>query len=262
MQRIVPVFLCLAAVLGAHADVVELDNGQKTEGNILGFSNQRFDGADKSGSISHFSLQRVKRIEFDSATATIVARGRGMLQGQLLGLQDGFFILITEKGEKQAVSAAQTIDLTVNGNGPGSSANPVVPATATQSTPGSPGDKLSPSPTRSKPASVPASSSRPQAQGSIQPEHGKITIVDFYADWCGPCRHISPILDKIAEGNPNIALQKINIDKRRDLAKEYNVTAIPRIVIYDKNGGEVDTVVGANELRVRQAIEAAGGGKK
>ena len=75
----------------------------------------------------------------------------------------------------------------------------------------------------------------------------------------GPCRHISPILDKIAEGNSDVALQKINIDKRRDLAKEYNVTAIPRIIIYDKNGGEVDTVVGANELRVRQAIDAAGG---
>ena len=259
MRRLVPVFLCLAAVLSVHADVVELDNGQKTEGNILGFSNQRFDVADKSGSISHFSLQRVKRIDFESSTATIVTRGRGMLHGQLLGLQDGFFILITEKGEKQAVSAAQIIDLTVTGKGPGSSVDPVVPATATPSTPASSGDKLSSSPARSKPASVPASSSRPQAQGSIQPEHGKITIVDFYADWCGPCRHISPILDKIAEGNSNIALQKINIDKRRDLAKEYNVTAIPRIIIYDKNGAEVDTVVGADELRVRQAIKAAGG---
>jgi thioredoxin 1 len=248
----------LAAVLSVRADVVELDNGQKTEGNILGFSNQRFDVADKSGSISHFSLQRVKRIDFESATATIVTRGRGMLHGQLLGLQDGFFILLSEKGEKQAVSAVQIIDLTVSGKGPGSSVDPVVPATASQSTPASPGDKLSPSPTRSKPASVPASSSRPQAQGSIRPEHGKITIVDFYADWCGPCRRISPILDKIADGNSDIALQKINIDKRRDLAKEYNVTAIPRIIIYNKNGGEVDTVVGANEPRVRQAIEAAG----
>jgi thioredoxin 1 len=259
MKRIVPVFLCLAAVLSVHADVVELDNGQKTEGSILGFSNQRFDVADKSGSISHFSLQRVKRIDFESSTATIVTRGRGMLHGQLLRLQDGFFILLTEKGEKQAVPAAQIIDLTVNGKGPGSSDNPVVPATATESTPGSPGDTLSPSPTRSKPATIPASSSRRQGEGSIKPEHGKITIVDFYADWCGPCRHISPILDKIAEGNSDIALQKINIDKRRDLAQEYNVTAIPRIIIYDKNGREVDTVVGANELRVRQAIKAASG---
>jgi len=255
MQRIVPVFLCLAAVLSVHADVVELDNGQKTEGNILGFSNQRFDVADKSGSISHFSLQRVKRIEFESSTATIVTRGRGMLHGQLLGLQDGFFILLSEKGEKQAVPAAQIIDLTVNG----SSGNPVVPATATQPTPASPGVKLSLSPTRSKPASDPASSSRPQGEGSIRPEHGKITIVDFYADWCGPCRYISPILDKIAKGNPDIVLQKINFDKHRDLAQEYNVTGIPHIIIYDKNGKEVETVIGANEARVRQAIKAAGG---
>ena len=182
-----------------------------------------------------------------------------MLHGQLLGLQDGFFILLSEKGEKQAVSAAQIIDLTVNGKGPGSSANPVVPTTAAQPTPASPGDKLSLSPTRSKPATVPVSSSRPQGEGSIRPERGKITIVDFYADWCGPCRHISPILDKIAKGNPDIALQKINFDQHRDLAQEYNVTAIPHIIIYDKDGKEVETVIGANEARVRQAIKAAGG---
>ena len=54
-------------------------------------------------------------------------------------------------------------------------------------------------------------------------------------------------------------LQKINIDKHRDLAQEYRVTAVPHIVIYDKNGGIVDIVIGANELQLRLAIKAASG---
>ena len=85
-------------------------------------------------------------------------------------------------------------------------------------------------------------------------------VVDFYADWCGPCRRIGPILEKMAEENPDITVQKVNIDKHKDLAKEYNVTAIPHIIIYDKQGGEVDTVIGSDETRVRKAVEAASDG--
>ena len=238
MKRMLPACLSLVIALSARADVVELDNGQKFDGNVLSFSSQRFDVADKSGSISHFNLQRVKRIDFDSSTGMVVTRGRGTLHAQLIGLQDGYFILTNEKGEKQAVPAAETIDLTV------SSKNLAL---------------ATPPPTLPKPAPDVASSSRPrpQAQGSIQPEHGKITIVDFYADWCGPCRRIGPVLEQIAAGNPNIVLQKVNVDKHPDLAKEYHATAIPHIIIYDRNGGEVDTVIGANEPLVRHAIELA-----
>jgi len=238
MKRVLPVCLCLVIAWSACADVVELDNGQKLDGNVLSFSNQRFDVADKSGSISHFRLQQVTRISFDSSTGMIVTRGRGNLHAQLVGLQDGYLILTNEKGEKQAVPAAEIIDLTVSSKSLALAAPP---------------------PTPHKPATVAASSSRtrPQAQGSIQPEHGKITIVDFYADWCGPCRRIGPVLEQIAAGNPNIALQKVNVDKHPDLAKEYHATAIPHIIIYDRNGGEVDTVIGANEPLVRHAIELA-----
>ena len=236
MKRILPACLCLAVALSSRADVVEFDNGQKLDGNVLSFSNQRFDVADKSGSISHFRLQQVKRIAFDSSIGMIVTRGRGTLHAQLVGLQDGYFILTNEKGEKQAVPAAEIIDLTVSSR-----------------------SLAALLPTLPKPATIPASSSRPrpQAQGSIHPEHGKITIVDFYADWCGPCRRIGPVLEQIAAANPNIALQKVNVDKHPDLAKEYHATAIPHIIIYDRNGGEVDTVIGANEPLVRHAIELA-----
>ncbi len=246
-----PAVVWIVLALSARADVVELQNGTKTEGHVLDFFNQRFEFADKNGSVSRLNLQQVKRIEFDSPTATIITREHKTLGGQLVGLEDGVFILTGEQGAKQQVVAAQVTDLTV------SSKNTDAPSPPRSER----GKPPPPPPSRPRPAPVPASSSRrPPAKGSIRPQPGKITIVDFYADWCGPCRKISPVLEKIAEDNSDIALQKVNIDKHRDLAREYNVTAIPRIIIYDKDGGEVDTVVGASEFAVRQAIEAAGGG--
>ena len=71
---------------------------------------------------------------------------------------------------------------------------------------------------------------------------------------------MSPILEKIAGENSSVVVQKVNVDKHPDLAKEYKATAIPRIIIYDKQGGEVDIVVGADEQRVRKAVEAASSG--
>lgn len=220
--------------------MIEFQNGAKSEGRVLALFNHQFEFADKDGGVTHVKLQEVKRISFDSRTASITTRNHAILNGELLGLDDGAFTL-SANGVQYHVASAEVTDLTV------SSKNTEV------------ANKPPPSPSRSKPATATAPASRPRATGSIQPERGKITIVDFYADWCGPCRRISPVLEKIAQGNPDITLQKVNIDKHRDLAKEYNVSAIPRIIIYDKNGGEVDTVVGADEQRVRQAIDSAGG---
>ena len=239
MKRMLPACLCITLALGVRADVIEFQNGAKSEGRVLALFNQQFEFAGKDGSITHVNLQQVKRINFDSETAAIVTREHAIVNGQLLGLEDGAFTVAGANGVPQRVAAVEVTDLTVSRKNADASSRPPLP------------------PSRPKPAPASASSSRPPAKGSILPEHGKITIVDFYADWCGPCRKISPVLEKIAEGNSDIALQKVNIDKHRDLAQEYNVTAIPRIVIYDKNGGVVDTVVGANEFAVRQAIENA-----
>jgi thioredoxin 1 len=163
-------------------------------------------------------------------------RDHTIISGTLLGLEDGVLSVGVADGAPRPVAAVEVTDLTAK------STNTDAP------------------PPRPKPAPASASDSRPQARGSIQPEHGKITIVDFYADWCGPCRKIGPVLEKIVEGNSNITLQKVNIDKQRDLAKEYNITAIPHIFIYDKQGGEVDNILGADEPRVRKAVAAANGG--
>lgn len=64
----------------------------------------------------------------------------------------------------------------------------------------------------------------------------KPVLLDFYADWCGPCRMVSPIVEEIAAENPQYLIGKINIDKEPELAQEFHVLSIPTLtVIRDGN---------------------------
>lgn len=68
-------------------------------------------------------------------------------------------------------------------------------------------------------------------------------IIDFYADWCGPCKMMSPIIDSIAEETNNAKVGKINVDEAQDLAAMYNVMSIPTIIIF-KDGKPYKKFVG------------------
>ena len=70
-------------------------------------------------------------------------------------------------------------------------------------------------------------------------------FVDFYADWCGPCKMMSPVIDKLAEEyDGKIKVGKVNVDENGDLAVKYGIMSIPNMVFF-KNGEIADRVVGA-----------------
>lgn len=72
----------------------------------------------------------------------------------------------------------------------------------------------------------------------------KKVLLDFYADWCGPCRMVSPIVDEIAEENPDILVGKINVDDCPELAVQFGIVSIPTLIVMNK--GEVSKkMVGA-----------------
>ena len=65
----------------------------------------------------------------------------------------------------------------------------------------------------------------------------KPVLLDFYADWCGPCRMVSPIIDEIAEERDDIVVGKVNVDEEEELAGQFGVFSIPTLVVL--KGGKV-----------------------
>ena len=73
---------------------------------------------------------------------------------------------------------------------------------------------------------------------------GKVVLLDFYADWCGPCRMVSPIVDEIAQERQDIVVGKINVDEEEALASEFGVFSIPTLIVM-KDGKIVEQSAGA-----------------
>ncbi len=82
-------------------------------------------------------------------------------------------------------------------------------------------------------------------------EHKWIALVDFRAEWCGPCRMLGPIIEQLADKNPNVKVAKVNVDENQQLAGTFQVSSIP-VVFVIKNGQVVDKIVGANPPTVYQ----------
>jgi thiol-disulfide isomerase/thioredoxin len=87
---------------------------------------------------------------------------------------------------------------------------------------------------------------------------GNVTIVDFYADWCGPCRKLSPSLEQMARSDPDIALRKIDIvNWKTAVARQFNVHSIPQVNIYNRAGRLVGTVVGTDFDKIKSYVAQA-----
>ena len=69
-------------------------------------------------------------------------------------------------------------------------------------------------------------------------------LVDFWAEWCGPCKMIAPILEEIAVEQENIKIAKVNVDDSPDLARRYEIMSIPALIVFE-NGDPAKKLIGA-----------------
>ena len=96
-----------------------------------------------------------------------------------------------------------------------------------------------------------------EVTGCAQP-----VVVDFYATWCGPCRALSPLLDRVADGYAGrIKFVKVNVDESPELARSFQVQAIPTVVLF-KDGKPVDRMLGLPaEADLKSKLDTLAAGK-
>ena len=68
-------------------------------------------------------------------------------------------------------------------------------------------------------------------------------LVDFWADWCGPCRMLSPIVDEVATENPDIKVGKINVDEQQELSAQFGIMSIPTLLVF-RDGKKISESIG------------------
>jgi len=87
---------------------------------------------------------------------------------------------------------------------------------------------------------------------------GKVAVIDFYADWCGPCRMVSPLLDALAgEYGGRVAFYKVNVDDNRQTAAFFRINAIPLVMVVPVGGEPVKILGARGKDDYRAAIEKA-----
>ena len=86
-----------------------------------------------------------------------------------------------------------------------------------------------------------------------------VTLKDFHADWCGPCKTQDPILEELKEDwGERFDMEKVNVDEQQDVANEYSVRSLPTIVVENDNG-VVERFVGVTQREdIEDALESAG----
>ncbi|NNM44285.1 MAG: thioredoxin [Chlamydiae bacterium] len=84
-----------------------------------------------------------------------------------------------------------------------------------------------------------------------------LTLVDFYADWCGPCRMLTPVLEKVSKDmHGTVKVLKLDIDNAQKIASSFQVTSVPTLILF-KDGKEVDRIVGLRDAdSIKEFISA------
>ncbi len=74
-------------------------------------------------------------------------------------------------------------------------------------------------------------------------EHPGLVVVDFWADWCGPCKMMAPVFEELSKELPKIKFAKLNVDDQGELAQEFGVMSIPTFIVF-KDGKEIGRIIG------------------
>ena len=82
-----------------------------------------------------------------------------------------------------------------------------------------------------------------------------ITLLDFYADWCGPCKNFEPFLQELQSTYPSINITKVNIDTEKEITEKYDINVIPTIIILDESNKTLSKIEGYDTIKLTNEIK-------
>ena len=97
----------------------------------------------------------------------------------------------------------------------------------------------------------------PKSFSELIKNHDKPILVDFWADWCGPCKMLSPVIAELSkEWKDKVTVIKVNTDQKSDIATQYGIRSIPTVILF-KNGNEAKRVNGVMSLaQLKKSFES------
>jgi thiol-disulfide isomerase/thioredoxin len=218
--------LIFATALLCRADTIQLSSGQEVKATVTKYRNHAFEVRTEDGKNASYPANNVKRIKFDlrESPSKLVTRTNGTQDGTVAAFENGGFVLTQPSGTRTfSAIFVETAEFVAD-----------------------------------RGQSVEVISHGQQIDISKHLALGNVTIVDFYADWCGPCKMVAPTIQQLAQSDPEIAVRKIDIvNWGSPVAAQYHVSTLPRVKVYGRKGQLVGTVRGADPDQVRQYVAQA-----
>ena len=244
MKRYIALSGSLALAIGAHADIVQLNTGKILSCRVVAFANDAFELQPTNAAPVAVPANMVASIDFSKGVvlATVELAGQKPLAGKIWLYARGAMNFQDDKGETTRIPLAKISRV----------------AFSADSIPEKPAPPPRPKPVRAQPDSA-----RSQAESSANAtkietithgdqvniqDHcvrGKITIVDFYADWCGPCMTLGPPLEAKVNKDDDLILRKVDIVKwNSPVCQQYGIRSLPHLEVYDRRGNKVGEMNG------------------
>jgi thiol-disulfide isomerase/thioredoxin len=252
MKRYTTFASLVALAIGAHADLIQLNTGRTLSGRLAGYANDSFELQPTNAAPVKVPANTVASIDFSrgAVLATVELPGQPPREGKVWLYARGAFNFDDDKGDTTRIPLAKVSRVAF-------STEPI-PEKPTSTPPprrASPRPNSPVSPTDAKVATI-THGDQVDIQKHCVP--GKITIVDFYADWCGPCRTIGPIIEQRVNKDDDLVLRKVDIVAwDSPVSQQYGIRAVPCIQVYDRRGNKVGQLVGFNNSVFESYISRA-----
>ncbi len=212
-----------------HADTIQLRSGQEVHATVARYKNNAFEVRTDDGKTMSYPSNNVKSIRFDarSSPSKLATRTNGLQEGTVTMFENGKLTVAQPNGSRTFPTIfVDRVDFVAD-----------------------------------RGQSIELIARGQQVDIKQHLALGNVTIVDFYAEWCGPCKKISPVLERLAQTDPEIALRKIDIvNWQSPVAKQYKIDGVPHVEVYNRQGELVGSVSGVDPATVLKYVAKAKSG--